>query len=125
MTDNVSVAIVDDEIGVVRTYELLFKKRNIPVAFVAYDGPEAIKKFRNATPKPGIMIIDFRLPSMNGLELIAEILKIAPATKIVFLSGDDTVKLDAIQAGARVFLKKPAGIKKMTGTIHSLMGVVQ
>ena len=43
-----SVAIVDDEVGVVRTYELLFNRRKIPISFTALDGPEAIEKFKNA-----------------------------------------------------------------------------
>lgn len=48
-----SVAIVDDEADVVRTYELLFKRRNIPLSFTAFDGPDAIEKFKKANPRPG------------------------------------------------------------------------
>ena len=51
MVFNESVAIVDDEVGVVRTYELLFKRRNIPLSFTAFDGPDAIEKFKNANPQ--------------------------------------------------------------------------
>jgi len=38
MENNMSVAIVDDEVQSVKTYELLFKKRCIPMSFAAYDG---------------------------------------------------------------------------------------
>jgi two-component system, chemotaxis family, chemotaxis protein CheY len=116
-----SVAIVDDEAGVVRTYELLFKRRNIPLSFTALDGPDAIEKFKNANPRPGVLIIDYRLPSMSGLDLMKELLTIEPGTKVIFVSGDDNIQKESLDAGAAVFLKKPANIKSITDTVTSLM----
>ena len=121
MSESKSVAIVDDEKGVVRTYELLFKRRGIPVAFVAYDGPEAVEKFKIVNPKPAVVIIDFRLPSMSGIDVMVVMLNSAPDTRIIFISGDDSVRDEAFGAGADVFMKKPAGIKEMTDAINSLI----
>ena len=100
MENNASIAIVDDEVQLVRTYELLFKRRHIPMAFTAYDGYEAIEKFRKADPKPGIVIIDYRLPSMSGVDVMKEILAIEPRTKIIFVSGDDSIQRESVKAGA-------------------------
>ena len=119
--ENNSVAIVDDETQLVRTYELLFKKRQIPMAFTAYDGGEAIEKFSRADPRPGIVVIDYRLPSMSGIDVMKAILAIQPHTKIVFISGDDSTRQESLDAGATVFMKKPASIKEITDTINSLM----
>ena len=121
MENNGSVAIVDDEVQLVRTYELLFKSRHIPMAFTAYDGEEAIEKFRKADPKPGIVIVDYRLPSMSGIDVMKAILAIEPHTKIVFISGDDSVRSESLDAGATVFMKKPTPIKEISETIKSLM----
>jgi FixJ family two-component response regulator len=121
MTNNMSVAIVDDERDLVRTYELLFKRRCIPMAFVAYDGHSAIDKFKNIAEKPGVVVIDYRLPDMDGLELLTKILSLQPGTKIVFISGDDSVRREALEAGATVFLKKPTEIKVITETITALI----
>jgi DNA-binding response OmpR family regulator len=121
MTENISVAIVDDERDLVRTYELLFKRRGIPMAFMAYDGHSAIEKFNNMEEKPGIVIIDYRLPDMDGLDVMKEVLAVEPGTKIVFISGDDSVRREALDAGADIFLKKPADIKVITETINSLI----
>jgi DNA-binding NtrC family response regulator len=121
MEYNVRVAIVDDEVQLVRTYELLFKKRGIPIAFTAYEGRDAIKKFYRADPKPGIVIIDYRLPDMDGLEVMRDILDIEPGTRIVIISGDDSVRHESLGSGAAVFLKKPASIKDITETLNSLM----
>ena len=121
MENNDSVAIVDDEVQLVRTYELLFKSRHIPIAFTAYDGYEAIDKFGKADHKPGIVIIDYRLPSMSGIDVMKAILAIDPHTKIVFISGDDSIKDESLDAGATVFMKKPTPIKEISETIITLM----
>jgi DNA-binding NtrC family response regulator len=121
MPINRSVAVVDDEIGVVRTYELLLKRRNIPLSFTALDGPEAIDKLKNANPRPGVVVIDYRLPSMNGLELMKEVLAMEPAIKVLFISGDDSIRQESIDTGAAVFLKKPSSIKVIAETVKELI----
>jgi DNA-binding NtrC family response regulator len=120
MKSNGSVAIVDDEVQLVRTYELLFEKRGIPMAFTAYDGDEAIEKFSRADPKPGIVIIDYRLPSMSGIDVMKAILAIEPRTKVVFISGDESSMRESLDAGATVFMMKPTSIKEITETINKL-----
>ncbi len=119
--ERLSVAIVDDEASVVRTYELLFKKRGIPLAFTALDGSEAIEKFNTSDPKPKVVIIDYRLPSMSGIELMEQILSIEPKTNIIFISGDDSIRDKVISAGAKLFLKKPTNIKDITASVKSLL----
>jgi FixJ family two-component response regulator len=114
------VAIVDDDTELVKTYELIFRKRQVPVAFVAYDGRSALDKFRDAREKPAVIIIDHRMPLMSGLELTGEIKKLAPATRIVFISADDSIRQEASRAGADVFLKKPVGIKAIIDSICAL-----
>ena len=118
----VAVAIVDDDPQLVRTYELLFKRRHVPVSFVACDSYSALEQFKNINPKPRVVIIDYRMPYMNGLDLMAEILKLAPETKIVFISADDSVRQEAIEAGAHVFLKKPTSLKEIMESIGPRSG---
>jgi DNA-binding NtrC family response regulator len=101
MENNASVAIVDDEVQLVRTYELLFKKRHIPMAFAAYNGGEAVEKFKKEASRPRVVIIDYRLPDMSGLDVMREILSIAPKTRIVFISGDEGVRQESLEAGQR------------------------
>lgn len=121
MDNDASVAIVDDEVQLVRTYELLFKRRHIPMAFAAYNGEEAVEKFKKADPRPGVVIVDYRLPDMSGLETMKRILAIDPNTRIVFISGDEGVRQESLDAGATVFMKKPTPIKEITETINALI----
>lgn len=115
------IAIVEDEKDLVRVYTRLFQKRGIPVCFVAYDGGEAILKFIACTPKPHIVIMDYRLPTMNGIEVSRKILEIDPDTKIIFLSADVSVKEEALQAGACIFLAKPASIHDITKSVDAVI----
>jgi FixJ family two-component response regulator len=119
--NNVCVGIVDDEVALVRTYELLFKHKNIPLSFVALDGKEALEKFQNSNPRPGVMIIDYRLPYANGIEVMCEILKLEPGMKMILISADGDIGPESLKSGARVFLKKPVKTKVLLDTIYSLM----
>ena len=67
------VAIVDDDSELVRTYEMLFRRRGVPVSFIAHDGLSALEKFKVASPKPMVVMIDYRMPLMSGLDLMKKI----------------------------------------------------
>jgi two-component system chemotaxis response regulator CheY len=115
------VAIVDDEAGMIRAYELLFKRRNIPVSFFAMTGEEAVERFRQTDPRPKVIIIDYRLPSMDGITAMKEILSIEPGTRIIMISGDITVGQKCLDSGAVAFFKKPTSIREITETVNKLL----
>jgi len=68
-------------------------------------------------PGPGVVIIDYRLPSMSGLQVMREALTIEPSSKVIFVSGDDSIEQERVDIGATVFLKKPTSIKMITDTV--------
>jgi DNA-binding NtrC family response regulator len=117
------VAIVDDETGMIRAYELLFKRHNIPVSFFSMTGEEAIEQFRRAAPRPKVAIIDYRLPGMDGITVMNEILAVEPETRIIMISGDITVGQKCLDSCAVAFFKKPASIKEITETVNNLLKV--
>lgn len=114
-------AIVDDEKDLIVVYQKALAKKGIPVCFVANDGLEAVKKFTGCDNKPSVVIMDYRLPVMNGIEATREMLKLEPETKIIFISGDISAQEDAIKAGAYHFLKKPTSIREITTVITQAM----
>jgi DNA-binding NtrC family response regulator len=119
--DLASVAIVDDEAGMNRAYELLFKRRNIPVSFFSMTGEEAVEQFRKASPRPKVVIIDYRLPSMDGIAVMNEILTLEPATSIIMISGDITVGQKCLDCGAKAFFRKPTSINEITMKVNNLL----
>ena len=115
------IAIVEDEKDLVRVYIRLLEKKGIPVCFVAYDGGEAILKFIACTPRPHIVIMDYRLPTLNGIEVTKKILEIDPETKVIFLSADSSAEEEALRNGAHIFLKKPVSIKLIMNAIDDVL----
>jgi FixJ family two-component response regulator len=111
------IAIVDDEKEICSLLVRLFKKRDIPVSFVAHNDLEALSKWGGADPKPDIVILDYRLQYANGVDMMRKMLTIQPSTKVILLSSDLGAMKEAYEAGAVLFLMKPVGIKTITDAV--------
>jgi two-component system chemotaxis response regulator CheY len=118
----VGIAIVEDEKDLVKAYQRMFAIKGITICFIAYDGLEAVKKYIECNPKPHVIIMDYRLPIMNGIDAMKKILEIDNTAKFVFLSADFTVEEEAKQAGASVFLTKPSSFKLISNAVENLIG---
>jgi diguanylate cyclase (GGDEF)-like protein len=106
-----ALLIVDDEPAVLGGLELLFRGQGYEV--LTADNPaRALKllKSRSAGQPVGIVISDYRMPGMNGIELLHEVSLGLPDTLRILLTGkSDTVPaVDAVnQGGLYRFLTKP------------------
>jgi len=60
---------------------------------------------------------------MSGLQVMREVLAVEPGTKVIFVSGDDSIRQECLDIGATVFLKKPTSIKTITDTVIGLMNL--
>jgi len=112
-----SIAIVDDEPDLQKLYKLAIASKGYRIAYVASDGTDALEKQRTVNNKPDIIIMDHRMPTKNGVETTKEILSGYPKTKIIFVSADEAVERDAMQAGASRFLKKPISLRDLLKNI--------
>jgi two-component system chemotaxis response regulator CheY len=112
------VAIIDDEKELVRLYEMVFPRRGFTVCFVAHDGFDGVRKFAECKPRPTIVLMDYRLPTMNGIDAAKQILQIEPRTRIIFISADASAENEAKAAGAYTFLKKPTSINEIIKAIN-------
>jgi CheY-like chemotaxis protein len=115
------VAIVEDERDLVEVYVRLCALKGLQVSFIAYNGCEAVYMF-SGCDIPDVILIDHRMPSMTGLEAMRKMLDINPCAKFVFLSADEEVKPEAMKAGARAFLKKPASLMEIYNTLMKVIG---
>lgn len=103
----VTIFVVDDEKFIQDIYKLALEFNGYQVVDTAYDGEEAVEKFRSMTPEPDIIIMDQRMPRKDGITATREILAMSSHVKIIFSSADATVREDAFKAGAKGFLHKP------------------
>ena len=102
-----SVLIVDDELFIVELYRDILQLRGYRVVGTAFDGEEALRKYDNSVDKPDVIIMDHRMPVMNGVDATKEIIKLNPNQKVIFVSADVLVEKEARDAGAVEFLPKP------------------
>jgi DNA-binding NarL/FixJ family response regulator len=89
-----------------------------PVAAAA-DGEEAVALA--ARYRPHVVLMDLRMPRLDGVEATRRIRAAQPETEIVVLTthADDQSILGALQAGARGYLTKDAGIAEISRAIQA------
>lgn len=100
------VLLVDDQELVRAGFRLILTGRGIDVAGEAADGSEALTQTRRL--KPDVVLMDIRMPNMDGLEATRRILRAAPDCRVIILTTFDLDRYvyDALAAGASGFLLK-------------------
>ena len=68
--------VVDDNPFIVKLYENFLQTKGIQNILKATNGHEAVNLFENLSEKPNIVMMDYLMPEMNGLESAREILHI-------------------------------------------------
>ena len=76
-------------------------------------GEEAIRRI--ATSEPEVVLLDLRLPGMNGLEVLKSIHASAPAIEVVMLTGHGSIDtaIDSIRIGAFDYVVKPCPLDEL------------
>lgn len=87
----------------------------------AENGQQAVERVKEL--RPDIVILDWTMPVMDGLQAARMIRSFAPEIKIIVFSLHDgnVVRDEAIQAGADVFLHKTATGEEILKTIQALI----
>jgi two-component system chemotaxis response regulator CheY len=101
------VFIVDDEVFIQDLYQAMLPAAGHEIIDSAFNGQEAVEKFRALPQKPDLTIMDHRMPIKNGLDATKEILAVDPTAKILVISADATVQPKYEGSGAKGFLEKP------------------
>lgn len=85
---------------------ILLKEPGWHVVCEVSDGAEAVVKAKEL--KPELILMDLSLPKLNGMEAARQIRKIAPNSKILFLSAFDSMEVveEALNAGANGYIAK-------------------
>jgi len=87
----------------------------------AENGKKAVEKVKEL--RPDIVILDWTMPVMNGLQAARAIRAFAPETKIIVFSlhDENTARQEALQAGADLFLHKTATGEQIVNAIAAVM----
>lgn len=99
---------------------LLESEKEFHVVAEASDGKEALEVI--ALQNPDLLIVDIRMPRMNGLEVVKEMTKSFPHIKKLVLSMHDSEEyvVEAIQAGADGYLLKGSSKSEFLKALHTI-----
>ncbi len=111
------VLLVDDEIEFVDTLSERLQSREFKTA-VAYSGEEAIESL--AKDLPDVMILDLKMPGIDGIEVLRRVKQEHPETEVIILTGhgSEKEKQIAYELGAFAYLEKPVDIDVLSDTIR-------
>lgn len=119
--DKVKVVLVDDH-PVVREglRTILSTTPDIEVVAEAGDGLEALEKVKEYRPQ--VVLMDLRMPNLNGIEATRRIKSQLPSTSVIVLTiyDNDAYVVDAVRAGAGGYLLKDASKELLIHTIRAV-----
>jgi DNA-binding NtrC family response regulator len=112
------IMLVDDEVPFVETMAKRLATRNIEtiMAFSAEDGLEKLKENQNID----VIVLDVKMPGMNGLEMLKKIKTGFFRTEVIMLTGHATIEIgiDGMKLGAYDFLTKPCDIEELVSKVE-------
>lgn len=121
MTEPLRVLLADDQTLVRTGFRLILGAAGIDVVAEATNGTEAVEAVRRT--RPDVVLMDVRMPEMDGLEATRRILTDAPGTpRVIILTTFDLDRYvyAALSAGASGFLLKDVTPEQLTAAVRTV-----
>ena len=114
------ILIVDDEASIRNTLRdiLEFEKYDVDEA---NDGIQCLGKLKNS--KYDVIIMDIKMPKMDGLEALERVQMISSDTPVIMISGHANIDtaVEAVKKGAFDFIAKPPDLNRLLITVRNAM----
>lgn len=110
--------IVDDEIPFLEAMDRRLSKRDFSIR-TASDAEAALDILKTHHADIEVVILDVKMPGMDGIEALGEIKRRHPMVEVIMLTGHATVEtaIEGMKKGAFDYLMKPADIDNFTTKI--------
>jgi DNA-binding NarL/FixJ family response regulator len=122
-TDPIRVLIADDHALFRRGLEMVLQgEPGLELVGQASDGQEAVQIVGEVVPD--VVLMDIRMPKMNGIEAARQMKEVAPSAKILILtiSDEDDDLFEAIRAGASGYLLKDIPLDELADSVRAVYG---
>jgi two-component system response regulator CpxR len=118
------ILLVDDEKKYVQTLSKRLMMRELDSA-VVYDGESALELARD--DEPDVMILDLRMPDIDGIEVLKRVKNTHPAIEVIVLTGQGSEedRRVCMDLGAFAFLSKTVDIDELSRTIKAAREKIQ
>lgn len=116
------VLIVDDAAFMRMMIKDILGKNGYEIAGEAENGAVAVDKYKEI--KPDIVTMDITMPEMDGIAAVKAIMAFDPAARVIMCSamGQQSMVIDAIQAGAKDFIVKPFQPERVLEAVAKAIG---
>ncbi len=86
----------------------------------AFSGEEGLEKLKT-NQNLDVIVLDVKMPGMDGIETLKEIKSASPLTEVIMLTGHGTVEsaIEGMKLGAYDFLSKPCDIEELAGKVEA------
>ena len=114
-----TVLVCDDDHGVQEAYKLILSERY--ALKIVGSGRDAVKVLRRqAIP---VMILDLKMPELDGLEVLRRVRESAPATRVIISTGYRSVETaqEAARLGCQDYLTKPFTPQDVLGAVEQAL----
>lgn len=114
------ILVMEDDVNIAKGLATVLADEEYEVQ-VANDGQTALDAFKNQDFD--LLIADIRLPDMNGLDVIKQVRRHTPDTKIIVITGfvSTSVAVDAMQSGVTDFLPKPFSENQILKSVRTTL----
>ena len=115
------VLIADDASFMRQMIRDIIEADGFEVVGEATDGVEVVERFKEL--HPDVVMMDIVMPKRSGIDAVKAIMGVAPTATVVMCSalGQETLVMEAIQAGARDFIVKPFKPEAVLSTLRKVL----
>lgn len=115
------VLIVDDAVFMRGLIKDVFSTPDFEIVGEATNGIEGVERFKELNPD--IVIMDIVMPFKSGIEATREIRRLSPDVVIIMCSalGQETLVMEAIEAGANDFIVKPFTKEEVVAVVSKFL----
>ena len=112
------ILIVDDQFGIRVLLQEVLQREGYAI-FQAPNGPSALELVR--TENPDLVLLDMKIPGMDGLEILRNILKLELDTKVIMMTAYGELDLiqEAMEMGALAHFTKPFDIDELRQAVNA------
>mgnify|MGYP001358443935 FL=1 len=116
------VMIVDDALFMRNMLKDIFTRAGHEIVAEAEDGKQALERYLEI--RPDLVTMDIVMPKCSGIEALRDIIAADPRACVVMVSalGQDSLVLEAVEAGARDFIVKPFKEDKVLDVVRRVTG---
>jgi len=116
------IMVVDDALFMRNMLKDIFTRAGYEIVAEAENGEAALALYRET--RPDLVTMDIVMPKKSGLEALQEIMSSDPKACVVMVSalGQDSLVIEAVEAGARDFIVKPFKEAKVIEIVRRITG---